>query len=232
MKIIDKKTILIIIPVYNETGRVGILIENLTNLGYKNVLIIDDGSQDKSGSEAEYKGAKVIKHLINRGVGAATETGLMYFRKNANFSLAVTIDGDNQHDPNDIDLLLKKHIDENADITIGNRFISKKNKIPKIRRFYNLIADLLTSFIVFKQVNDSQSGFKVWSKKASKTFNIEQDGYDFCSEVIIKAHKHKLKIINVPISVYYPQNYSEKGQNLNQGIKTALNIVYHSLFKN
>lgn len=231
-QLINKDHILIIIPVFNESGRIGILIENIKSVGFQNILVIDDGSYDNSINEAICKGAIVISHLLNRGVGAATETGLEYFRTNKKYKFAVTIDGDNQHDPFDIEFLLEKHIEENADITIGNRFMSKDNNIPGIRRFYNFLADILTSFFVLKKVNDSQSGFKSWSRKATKTIHIEQDGYDFCSEVIIKAYHNKLKIINVPINVYYPDNYSEKGQNLNQGIKTALNIVYHSLFKN
>jgi glycosyltransferase involved in cell wall biosynthesis len=232
LKTINKNVILIIIPVYNESGRIGVLVEKLKKIGYNNVLVVDDGSDDNSGDEALVKGATVIKHLINRGVGAATETGLRFFRANVEFEFAVTIDGDNQHDPTDINYLLSKQMEENADLTIGNRFMSKENDIPNIRKFYNLIADILTSLLVLKKVSDSQSGFKAWSKKAARTIQIEQDGYDFCSEVIIKAYHHKLKIINVPINVYYPVNYSDKGQNLNQGIKTALNIIYHSLFKN
>lgn len=231
-QLINKNNILIIIPVFNESGRIGILIKNLKSLGFQNILVIDDGSHDNSINEAIFNGAIVIRHLLNRGAGAATETGLEYFRKKEKYKFAVTIDGDNQHDPFDIERLLDKHIKENADLTIGNRFMSKENNIPGIRRFYNFLADLLTSLMVLKKVNDSQSGFKAWSRKAIKTIQIEQDGYDFCSEVIIKAYHNKLKIINVPIHVYYPENYSDKGQNLNQGIKTALNIVYHSLFKN
>lgn len=231
-QLINKEKVLIIVPVLNESGRIGVLINNLKALGFRNILVVDDGSNDNSCSEAGFNGAIVIRHLINRGVGAATETGLEFFRTNNNYNFAVTIDGDNQHDPIDIKLLLAKHIEENADLTIGNRFMSGENHIPGIRKFYNFLANILTSILVLQKVTDSQSGFKVWSRKTIKTIKIEQDGYDFCSEVIVKAFHHQLKIINVPIKVYYPVNYSEKGQNLNQGIKTALNIVYHSLFKN
>jgi len=228
----NKDQILIIIPVFNESGRIGGVVSELKSHGFGQVLVIDDGSVDNSATEAAGKGAKVLIHLINRGAGAATETGLQYFRQQSHLKLAVTIDGDNQHSPSDIDHLVRAHVESEADLTIGDRFMSGENKIPLSRIIYNRIADIITSVLSWKMVKDSQSGFKVWSRRSAELIRIEQNGYEFCSEVLIKAHHYKLNLVNVPIKVYYPKDYHRKGQNLGMGIRTAFNLLHHSIFKN
>ena len=231
MDAFNKDQILIIIPVLNESGRIGSLVRELKSHGFKYVLVIDDGSVDNSALEASREGAKVLTHLINRGAGAATETGLQYFRQQPNLKLAVTIDGDNQHAPSDIEQLVASHLSGNADLTIGDRFMSGKNIIPKTRRVYNWMADLITSVLSWNRVKDSQSGFKVWSKKAADLIRIEQDGYEFCSEVLIKAHHHRLQLENVPVKVFYPKDYNRKGQNFGVGVKTVFKLLHYTLFK-
>ena len=223
--------ILIVVPVLNEGKRISDVISGLKHAGFNEILIVDDGSSDNSQFVAAANGAKTVRHIINRGAGAATETGLEYFRRNSKYTHAVTIDGDNQHTPDDVAFLLQNHIDHQADLTIGDRFLNGKNEIPKSRIFYNFIADSITSILSWKKVNDSQSGFKVWSRKAVEAIYIEQNGYEFCSEVIIKAHHNKLKVINIPIRVFYPKELKGKGQNLFIGIKTFSNLIHHILFK-
>lgn len=231
MKAFNKDQILVIVPVLNESGKIGSLVSELKGYGFSQVLVIDDGSSDHSAKEAADEGAKVLTHLINRGAGAATETGLQYFRQQPNLKLAVTIDGDNQHAPSDIEQLVAAHLARNADLTIGDRFMSGKNSIPKTRRVYNWMADLITSVLSWSRVKDSQSGFKVWSKRAADLIRIEQDGYEFCSEVLIKAHHHRLQLVNVPVKVFYPEDFNQKGQNFGVGIKTVFNLLHHALFK-
>lgn len=223
--------VLIVIPVLNEQGRIGNVISGLKNQGFVNVLVVDDGSEDGSAIEAMESGALVLQHIINRGAGAATATGLQFFQSSSMFECVVTIDGDGQHFVEDVKRMIQLHVKSNADITIGDRFLSGENKIPKLRIGYNKIADVVTSCLSFKKVNDSQSGFRVWSRKAIEKIKIEQDGFEFCSEVVIKAVQQNLKIINVPIRVRYSEELMMKGQGLVVGMKTFLNLLHHVLFK-
>lgn len=225
------KEVLIIVPVLNESSRIGNVISNLKEAGFNHILIVDDGSSDNSSSVAKSGGAAIVRHMLNRGAGAATETGLEYFRRSPAYQFAVTIDGDNQHSPDDIECMLQNHIDLKADLTIGDRFLSGLNEIPRSRIIYNWIADRITSVLSWKKVSDSQSGFKIWSRRAVEAIKIEQNGYEFCSEVIIKAHHYNLKVINFPIKVFYPKELKGKGQSFFVGVKTFTNLIHHTLFK-
>lgn len=228
----DKSKVLVIIPVYNEADRIGSVITSVRNCGYSDILVVDDGSIDQTQKELSRHQILILSHIINRGVGAATETGLEFFRRHRQFDYAVTIDGDAQHSPEDIDHMVAQHIDQKADITMGNRFLNASNAIPWTRKLFNYIADIVTSVMSLSVIRDSQSGFKIWGRRAAMSIHIDQNGYEFCSEIIIKARHKKLKIIQVPIQVFYNnKRVRGKGQNLKEGVKTFANLVHHFLFK-
>lgn len=228
---INRSLVYIVIPSYNEGDRVARVVKEVAAAGYTNIIIVDDGSDDESVSAEALSDVVILRHPINRGAGAATETGLQYCREVAGFDAVVTIDADTQHDPGDIDKLLTAHNQEKADITVGNRFMDGNNEIPGAVRFFNRIANVTTTALAGIMVTDSQSGFKVLSKKAVELIHLEHDNYEYCSELFVKAHQHKLKIINVPVRVYYPEEIRGKGQNIFWGIRTFFNLVYSALFK-
>jgi hypothetical protein len=174
----------------------------------------------------------ILEHLVNRGAGAATETGLKYCREFTDASVVVMIDADAQHDAEDISKLLDAHFERQADITIGNRFIDENNVIPFRNRFYNHIANIITTVFSGLRVRDSQSGFKVFSRKALDTIVIEQERFEHCSEIFIKAFENKLSIIDVPVKVSYSPDVRGKGQNLFNGVRTFINLLHSELFKN
>ncbi len=227
----NRRRIFIVLPSYNEGERVMRVVKEIADAGYQNIVVIDDGSDDGSVSAISGSGIVVLTHPVNRGAGAATETGLQYCREFADFDAVVTIDADTQHDPGDIDQLLAAHFAQRADVSVGNRFMNKENMIPGAVRFFNRIANLTTAILSGSTVSDSQSGFKVLSKRAVDLIRFEHDNYEYCSELFVKAGRHRLKIIDVPVRVYYPEEIRGKGQNLFRGIRTFFNLVYSSLFK-
>lgn len=227
----DRSRIFIVIPSYNEGIRVAKVVKEIAEAGYSNIIVVDDGSDDDSVSGIRSSNVTILTHPVNRGAGAATETGLQYCREQGAYDAAVTIDADTQHDPGDIEKLLDAHFAEHADITVGNRFMNTENEIPGAVRFFNVIANLTTSVLAGAKVTDSQSGFKVLSKRAVESIRLEHDNYEYCSELFVKAHKLKLKVINIPVRVYYPEEIRGKGQNIFWGIRTFFNLVYSALFK-
>lgn len=228
---IDKSNVVIIIPSYNEGRRIELVVKSILEKGYNNIVVIDDGSTDHSIELIKKYETTILTHVVNRGAGAATETGLYYCREVLQANHVVMIDADTQHDVNDIDKLLLEHIKQKADITIGNRFMDNEDHIPMKNRIFNQIANLITSVFAGQRVYDSQSGFKVFNRKALNCIFIEHDLYEHCSEIFIKAHSHKLKVIDVSIQVYYPDEIKNKGQHFMSGIRTFFNLLYSVLFK-
>lgn len=224
--------VIIVIPSYNEGDRVGKVVNNVISEGFGKVIIVDDGSDDDSMDSIKKLPVIVLHHPINRGAGAATETGLEYCRRFLDFDAVVTIDADTQHDAGDIRQMVNEHFSQQADITIGDRLSEPTNKIPGAVRFFNSLANLTTLFLSFRKIKDSQSGFKVLSRKAVELIRFEHDNYEFCTELFVKAGKHHLKVIHVPVRVYYPVELKRKGQNLSSGIRTFVNLLYSTLFKN
>src|SRR4029079_3352819 len=119
--IIDKSRIVIVIPSFNEGDRVRKVVHEVKSNGFNRIVVVDDQSSDGSMNNLHHEGIIILHHLINRGAGAATETGLNYCRKFLEFDAVITIDADTQHDPGDIQHLLKEHLSRGADLTIGNR---------------------------------------------------------------------------------------------------------------
>lgn len=224
--------IAIIIPSYNEGNRLLQVVSAVIEKGFNNIVVVDDGSTDNSIDQIQKFNVTILKHIVNRGAGAATETGLKYCRESTNFNTIVMIDADTQHDADDINKLVDAHHKLNADITIGNRFLENTKDVPFKNWYYNQVANIVTSLFTGKRVYDSQSGFKVFNRNALNKLVIEHDRYEHCSEIFIKAHEYKLKVIDVPIRVYYREEIKDKGQNIFNGIRTFINLFYSALFKN
>lgn len=225
----NKNDILVLIPAFNEGERIAKVITDLVKCGYANVLVVNDGSSDNTAEISKYSGAKVINHLINRGPGAATQTGFVYGRKN-NFKAVVTIDADGQHEIDDIDKLVKRLSQNDVDIVFGSRFLSE-NEIPKSRIVFNKIANVFTFLFCGKWVTDTQSGIKILNRKALFRLDINTDGFEFCSEMVIRSHNLGLKSVEIPVSVYYTEQSQAKGQNFFVGVITAVNLLHNFIFR-
>ncbi len=220
----------IIIPAYNEEEYVADVIIACQNAGYDDVVVVNDGSIDDTLNAALNAGASVISHMINRGVGAATQTGLEA-AKMTGADVAVTMDADGQHQASDIENLVKSLIDQKADIVIGSRFLKKDNPIPFVRIFFNNIANIITFLLSGIFVTDSQSGMKAFSKPALDKIMITSNGYEFCSEIIREARYFDFKVKEAPISVIYSDYSMSKGQNFASGLTTVFKLMLKTLMR-
>lgn len=217
---------LLIVPAYNEASVIASVLTKIRAVGSWPILVVDDGSTDDTAAVAVAAGAKVCSHRLNRGPGAATMTGLAFAKKEG-YTYAITIDGDNQHNPEDIPVLLQPLLAGEADLVIGNRFMKGTNAIPRSREIFNGIANLTTYLFSHKWVSDTQSGLKALGPVALERLHLEMDGYEFCSELIIKAMHNRLRVVEVPVDVHYSAQTMAKGQNLLTGIKTLTNLFHH-----
>lgn len=194
--------ILVAIPCFNEEVAIGSII--LRSLKYADrVVVIDDGSTDKTAEIAKLAGAEVITHKTNQGKGAGIRDAFRYAKK-FNADILVLIDGDGQHNPDEIPRIIEPILKGKADIVNGSRFLEKNgNHVPKYRRVGQEILTLATNFETKRKITDTQNGFRAFSKNSFNVFAFEQNGMGIESEMLIEASNTSLRIIEVPINVRY-----------------------------
>ena len=215
----------IVIPVYNEKGDIMKFINEISKLKVcEKFVIVDDGSSQLSfhGLTGESRTDTIIlSHIINRGVGAATFTGIQYALNNG-AEYVITMDGDGQHAPSDLPKMIEA-VQSSADIVLGSRYLNREN-MPLYKKLYNLIANVLTYFMYGLYISDTQSGYKAFTRKALEKIRIKADGYEFCSEMIREIKRKKLRYKEVPIKTIYDRHTLKKGLKLDKGIEMILKL--------
>jgi len=191
---------IVCIPAYNEEKTIDDIVKRSLNFVDK-VIVCDDGSQDFTSKRAEQSGAVIIKHEKNKGKGAAFKS-LFNYAKKINADIMVTIDGDGQFLPEEINKLINPIIEKNVDVVIGNRHDSNK-EMPVYRQAGNKMLDKITQLASNLPFNDTQSGFRAYSKKAIESINFFTDGFGVDSEIIVDASNKGLKISEEKITVLY-----------------------------
>lgn len=218
---------LIIIPAFNESQVIGSVVKNLPKrlkgITKVDCLVIDDGSTDETYEIARNSKALVIRHIINRGAGAATRTGIEFAREN-DYDLMVSFDADGQHNPKDIDALIAPILKKRADLVIGSR-LKTHQKMPTDRFILNWAANLITLLLYGVFSTDSQSGLKAFSKKALNQIEINSNRMEFSSEILLEAKKNKLKVMEIPVNAIYTQYSKTKGQKNINALPVAFRII-------
>ena len=217
--------IIAVLPAYNEGESIADIVLK-TKEYVDQIIVIDDGSIDNTYEYAKEAGAIVIKHIINRGAGAATSTGIQAALK-LGADIIVTIDADGQHLPSDIPNLIEPVIKNEADITIGSRFKGNIDKMPIIKKIGNILLNKLTYLFYGINITDTQSGFKALNKESASLIDINVDRYGFCSELIGEIKKNKLRYTEVSIpTIYLDQN---KGTTIFDGYKILFDLILRGM---
>jgi glycosyltransferase involved in cell wall biosynthesis len=202
----SKETVLAIIPAYREERFIAQVVRRVLQY-VQGVLVVDDGSPDNTGTEAEAAGAKVIRHSTNFGKGAALKTGLDYaVSTEAPFFLF--LDGDGQHDPSDIPALIHAINGSSADLVVGNRMSNLKS-MPLIRRWTNQFMSWQIGRICNIPIPDSQCGFRLARRELLPVLMAPSNRFDFESESMILAVRHGFLVSFVPIRTIYTDQHSK-----------------------
>lgn len=214
---IDKKRVAIVIPAYNEAAVINKVVSDLIKSLNRQkkfnfeVILVNDGSADKTAEQAEAGGANVISHLMNVGAGGATATGLKYAHRQG-FDMAATLDADGQHLPTDIVKGIKIMLgSDGLDLLIGSRLIDAEG-MSKTKILGNKGLSTITRLVFGVKVTDSQSGLRVFSKKALENLRWRTSGYEFCSEMLWRAQQQGMSIKEYPIKAVYSEYSKAKGQ--------------------
>ena len=207
---------LALVPAYNEEKKIGSVVRSL--FGHVDeIVVIDDGSKDATAKVAREAGATVLRHEINRGQGAALETGHAYARQRG-ASYVVHFDGDGQFDVADIAAAKQHLIQAHADILFGSRFLHQQSDIPWTKRALLLpLARLVQKYVFGVSLSDAHNGFRILNKEALEKIVITQDRMAHATEIPVLAKHHGLVIIEFPVKIHYHQ--------YGQGPKGALRIL-------
>lgn len=204
------------IPAFNVESQIKDVIKKSQNYVDK-VIVCDDGSSDETYANAKSSGALVLQHKANLGKGAALKT-LFIKAKELGADIVITIDGDGQFLPEEIPKLIEPIKTNNFDIVIGNRFLDK-HEMPVYRKAGNKILDKFTKLAANLPFEDTQSGFRSYSKNAIEKISFFTNGFGVDSEILVDAVNKKLKVTEENITVIY-----------NTGEKTSTkNPISHSM---
>lgn len=196
--------IIVLMPCFNEEGRIGQVISAVKKLtGSAEIVIIDDCSADASAAEARKNGATVLRHFCNLGYGAALQTGYKY-ALSRNFTTVIQLDADGQHDPASIPGLVAMIADNNADLCLGSRHLSTdSDHTPAIRRAGQKIFALFIRAFGGPALTDPTSGFQALNRKAVTLFANDVFPCDYPdSDVILMAHYAGLRIKEIPARMF------------------------------
>lgn len=189
------------IPAYNEEKNIAKIVL-LTQKHVDTVVVCDDGSSDLTKDIAEISGANVVRHERNEGKGAALRS-LLRKAKELNADVVVTLDGDDQHYPNDIPKLIEPILHDEADIAIGSRFIGKNTEMPFYRKVGSKILNGLVNSVGEQKIADTQSGFRAYGRKTIEWIDIKTRGIGVDSEILMDALNCNLRIKEIPVECKY-----------------------------
>lgn len=217
--------IIVCIPAYNEEKNIANIVKRARNYADE-VIVCDDGSSDNTSSLAKLEGAIVINHTKNSGYGKTVRT-LFQVALERNADIIVTIDSDGQHDPEQIPTVIEPMLKSGIDIVIGSRFIESKDnpQVPLYRSFGIKTITKFTKQASFKNLTDAQSGFRGYTRHALEALNLNEDGMQISTEILLSAKSKKLSITEVPITINYDVDKSSRHNFLSHGISVLFSVI-------
>lgn len=196
------RKVVVLIPTYNESRTVqNVIAEVRASLPQAGILVINDGSTDNTLEMARRMNVSVLSHSQNLGIGATVQSGLKFALKNG-YEIAIQVDGDGQHKPEDLPKLLAPLVRGEADMTIGSRFLGTSEfESTFMRRIGIVFFSFLFFLISGKWITDPTSGYRAMNRKVISLFtkNYPPDYPE--PEALVYVHKHHLKIAEVPVSM-------------------------------
>jgi len=218
--------VFIVIAAYNEGKSITRVISGLKKAGYDNIVVVDDGSKDDTYNMALDAGATVLRHVVNRGQGAALKTGIEYSLRSG-ADIIVTFDADGQHRVEDLKAMIAPVKSGKYDITVGSRFL-KSVQMPFFRRLTLKIAVLVVWFFYGAKMTDAHNGFRVMSRKAAQTIDITSDRMEHASQIVEEIHKKNLKFKEVPVTILYTDYSMQHGHG---GMFQALRVLARMIIR-
>ena len=218
----------VVVAALNEAGRIGATVSSLTACGW-NVVVIDDGSTDATANEASRAGAVVLRHLINRGQGAALQTGIDFaMAQHARY--VVTFDADGQHSCRDIPEMLNHLASGRADIVLGSRFLGEAINMPVHRYWLLKAATLFTRLTTRLKLTDTHNGLRAMTASTARRLQICEDRMAHASEILHAIAQLRLRYVEHPVTIQYHASTLAKGQRSSEAFGVLKRLVISRLF--
>ncbi len=216
----------VVIPVFNGAQTIGDLVQRVKEQGLP-VIVVDDGSQDRTAAVASDRGALVISHLQNEGKGRALRTGFEYAVRHR-YDGVITMDGDGQHDPEDIPRLIREGEVQHAGIVLGNR-MNNGAVMPRRRRWANHLMSQIISLVARQTIPDSQCGFRVVRREVLENVPLRSTRFEIESELVLRAAAKRWKIISVSVKTIYDARHRSHIRPVREGLRFLWLLMRHAV---
>lgn len=217
----------IIVPAYNEERTIQDVVLALLD-SYTNVVVVDDCSADATGALARAAGARVVRHPVNLGQGAALQTGFTLALQNE-ATHVVTFDADGQHHPEEIACLLAALAESGADFALGSRFRGRATNLDLWRRLLLKAAVLFSRMTTGLNITDAHNGLRAFTRRGASKLNIRQNRMAHASEILHQIAKSGLSYVEVPVTIEYTAYSKAKGQRISNSVNILLELLAGTL---
>jgi glycosyltransferase involved in cell wall biosynthesis len=225
----SREGIYIVVPAYNEASAVHDVVRDLRS-EYSHVVVVDDGSDDATAAEARRAGAIVIQHIVNRGQGAALQTGIDYSMQRG-AEIVVTFDADGQHRVEDVDRLIDALKNRDADIAVGSRFLDLRSNVPALRKLTLRIAARFMLIATGVALTDAHNGLRALRRQAAAQIHLTIDGMAHASEIVDQIRRLRLRVTEVPVVIHYSEYSMRKGQSSLAAFRIAFDYLMKRIFR-
>jgi glycosyltransferase involved in cell wall biosynthesis len=214
----------VVIPAFDEARSIGAVVAGVLQY-VEDVIVVDDGSRDQTAAVARAAGATLVSHESNRGKGCAVRSGIARAMESSTWTHLLTMDGDMQHLPHEVPILLDAAAQTGADLVLGERTFGR-GEMPAARYHANRIGSRALSGFLGTPVRDTQCGFRLFRSETLRRLRLRATGYEIETEMLVKVRRHGGRIVSAPVSAVYGGSVS-KLRPVRDTTRTCFLAVYY-----
>ena len=214
----------LVIPLFNEGVVIGQVVADAIET-FPNIVCVDDGSSDDSGALARAAGARVVRHPINLGQGAALQTGFDYVLRDPSATIAITFDSDGQHRVEDAVAMVRRLRQGDLDVVLGSRFLDDRTKPGALKRLVLKLAVVFTNLTSGVKLTDAHNGLRAFTVASLRRFRIRQNRMAHASEIVSLIGKADLRYAELPVHIVYTDYSRSKGQSIWNSVNILVDLI-------
>jgi len=217
----------VVVPAYREAAVIGEVVAGLRQR-FEHVIVVDDGSGDETGERARQAGARLMRHAVNLGQGAALQTGILQALR-LGAEVIVTFDADGQHRPEDAWRLAEEVLSGRVDVALGSRFLGSTVGMPRSRRWLLKAAIGLTWLLHGARLTDAHNGLRALSAEAARRIRIRHNGMAHATEIVHQVFQFGLRVVELPVVIVYSSYSLAKGQKMSNSFAILADLLVRRL---